>query len=79
MNLEAPKVEGGVVLTVGMGDIGQLGLGPDTEEKTRPAVVPGLSDIIAIAAGGLHSMCLDKAGKVRICGKVFDEKLCFDM
>ncbi|XP_069959978.1 regulator of chromosome condensation-like isoform X3 [Cherax quadricarinatus] len=63
VTLEAPNVENGVVLTVGMGDVGQLGLGPDVEEKTRPAVVPALSDIVAIAAGGLHSVFLDTAGK----------------
>ncbi|XP_071515254.1 regulator of chromosome condensation-like isoform X1 [Panulirus ornatus] len=68
LNLEAPKVEGGVVLTVGMGDIGQLGLGPDVEEKTRPGVVPSLNDIVAVAAGGLHSLCLDKDGKVYTWG-----------
>ncbi|XP_045583192.1 regulator of chromosome condensation [Procambarus clarkii] len=68
VKLEAPKVENGVLLTVGMGDIGQLGLGPDVEEKTRPAVVTSLSDIVAIAAGGLHSVCLDKTGKVYTWG-----------
>ncbi|XP_042227472.1 regulator of chromosome condensation-like [Homarus americanus] len=68
MKLEAPNVENGVVLTVGMGDIGQLGLGPDVDEKTRPAVVPNLTDIVAIAAGGLHSVALDKAGKVHTWG-----------
>ncbi|XP_069959972.1 regulator of chromosome condensation-like isoform X1 [Cherax quadricarinatus] len=68
VTLEAPNVENGVVLTVGMGDVGQLGLGPDVEEKTRPAVVPALSDIVAIAAGGLHSVFLDTAGKVYTCG-----------
>ena len=29
----------GVVLTVGEGDVGQLGLGPDTMERSRPGVV----------------------------------------
>lgn len=67
VQLEAPKVEGGVVLTVGMGDIGQLGLGPDVEERTRPGVVNLPEDIVAIAAGGLHTVCLDKNGKVRAC------------
>lgn len=68
VNLEAPNVQGGVVLTVGMGDIGQLGLGEDVQEKTRPGLVPDLKDIVAIAAGGLHTVCLDKAGKVYTWG-----------
>lgn len=71
VQLEAPKVEGGVVLTVGMGDVGQLGLGPDVEEKTRPGVVDLPEGIVAIAAGGLHTVCLDKNGKVRVCASVF--------
>ncbi|XP_068211626.1 regulator of chromosome condensation-like [Palaemon carinicauda] len=64
VTLEAPKVDNGVVLTVGMGDVGQLGLGENIEERTRPALVPDLENIVAIAAGGLHTMCLDKSGKV---------------
>ncbi|KAK4303800.1 hypothetical protein Pmani_024218 [Petrolisthes manimaculis] len=68
VQLEAPQVTGGVILTVGMGDIGQLGLGPDVEEKSLPAVVPSLTDIVAVAAGGLHTVCIDKAGKVRTWG-----------
>ncbi|XP_066971514.1 regulator of chromosome condensation [Macrobrachium rosenbergii] len=68
VTLEAPKINGGVVLTVGMGDIGQLGLGDGVEEKTRPALVPDLEDIVAIAAGGLHTVCLDKSGKVHTWG-----------
>lgn len=69
VKLSAPEVTGGVVLTVGMGDIGQLGMGPDVEEKTRVAVVPGLPDnIVSICAGGLHSVCLDSQGKVHTWG-----------
>lgn len=59
-------MESGVVLTVGMGDVGQLGLGPDVEEKSRPALVDLPEGIVAIAAGGLHTVCLDKKGKVGI-------------
>jgi len=68
LDLQSPAVENGVVLTVGMGDVGQLGLGPDVEEKTRPAMVPDLKDIVAVAAGGLHTVCLDKHGKVYTWG-----------
>ncbi|XP_076058734.1 regulator of chromosome condensation 1 [Oratosquilla oratoria] len=58
----------GVPLTVGTGDIGQLGLGPNVEERTRPALVPDLEDVVAVAAGGLHSVSLDKNGKVYTWG-----------
>jgi len=68
LDLQCPAVENGVVLCVGMGDVGQLGLGPDVEEKTRPGLVPDLKDIVAVAAGGLHSAALDKQGKVYTWG-----------
>ncbi|KAG0717379.1 Regulator of chromosome condensation [Chionoecetes opilio] len=68
LHLELPQVDNGVVLTVGMGDVGQLGLGPDVEEKTRPASVDLPEGIVAIAAGGLHTVCLDKKGKVHAWG-----------
>ena len=64
VTVETPEVEGGVILTVGMGDIGQLGLGEEVEERTRPALVPNLENIVAIAAGGLHTACVNKDGKV---------------
>lgn len=64
MHVERPSCENGVVLTCGMGDVGQLGLGEDVEEKTRPGLVPDLENIVAVAAGGLHSVVLDKDGKV---------------
>lgn len=56
--------EGGVVLCFGQGDVGQLGLGPDVFEKTRPAAVPNYENIVSIAAGGMHNVCLTKDGKV---------------
>ena len=68
LELSAPSVEDGVVLCVGTGDIGQLGLGPDTEERTRPGIVTGVPNAVAVAAGGLHTVCLDKSGKVHTCG-----------
>ena len=52
--------------------MGQLGLGPDVEEKTRPAVVDLPEGIVAIAAGGLHTVCLDKNGKVSIYLVIID-------
>lgn len=54
----------GQVLTIGQGDVGQLGLGPDRLECTRPARVQGLSDIVYMCAGGMHTVCLDVHGQV---------------
>jgi len=54
----------GQVLTIGCGDTGQLGLGEDVMEKTRPGLVKELPDVVDIVAGGMHTVCLDKAGEV---------------
>jgi len=54
----------GHVLTVGQGDTGQLGLGEDVMEKTRPQVVAGIESAVDVAAGGMHTAVLDSNGKV---------------
>ena len=43
-------------------------MGPDIFEKPRPALLPGHEDITAIVAGGMHSVCLTKGGKVLTFG-----------
>ncbi|CAH0545761.1 unnamed protein product [Brassicogethes aeneus] len=58
----------GVVLVTGSGDTGQLGLGPDVMEKTRPALVNLEQEIVDICAGGMHTVCLTKDGKVLTFG-----------
>lgn len=68
MVLDSPRFpsefECGVVLVTGAGDVGQLGLGSDVLEKSRPALVNLESEIIDICAGGMHTVCLTKEGKV---------------
>ncbi|XP_028134789.1 regulator of chromosome condensation isoform X1 [Diabrotica virgifera virgifera] len=54
----------GIVLVTGAGDVGQLGLGPDILEKSRPAAVPLDHKVVDICAGGMHTVCLTKEGKV---------------
>ena len=55
----------GAVLTVGEGDTGQLGLGPDTMDCKRVKLVPRLErDVVDVYAGGMHTLCLTKDGKV---------------
>ncbi|KAH7974951.1 hypothetical protein HPB49_021957 [Dermacentor silvarum] len=54
----------GHVYTVGQGDVGQLGLGPDVMEVARPALVADLKDVVDVVAGGMHTLCLTADGKV---------------
>uniref|UniRef100_A0A023GN11 Putative regulator of chromosome condensation 1 n=1 Tax=Amblyomma triste TaxID=251400 RepID=A0A023GN11_AMBTT len=61
--VERRKVPG-QVYTVGQGDVGQLGLGPDVMEKSRPAPVPNLDNVVDVVAGGMHTLCLTADGKV---------------
>lgn len=59
----------GVVLACGEGDVGQLGLGPDVMEKSRPALV-NIDDqkIVSAVAGGMHTVCLTNKGEVYTFG-----------
>jgi len=76
--VKKPKVEivipprhqrgAGVVLATGQGDVGQLGLGPDVLEKTRPALVPKVNDVIEVLAGGMHTVCLTSTGQIYTFG-----------
>lgn len=54
----------GNVLSCGQGEVGQLGLGEDVMEKTRPALIDRLKDIVDMSAGGMHNLCLNRKGEV---------------
>ena len=54
----------GQVLTVGQGDTGQLGLGEDVMEKSRPGLVEDIKEAVDAVAGGMHTAVLDKDGNV---------------
>lgn len=58
----------GFVLAVGEGDTGQLGLGPDIMDRSKPARVHLPADVIQICAGGMHSVCLTVTGEVYTFG-----------
>lgn len=62
------QAEQGAVLCVGNGDVGQLGLGPDVLEKTRPCLVNLPDPVVQVCAGGMHTVCLSKSGKVYTFG-----------
>jgi len=52
------------VVTLGIGDTGQLGLGPDTMATATATPVPLLRNVVQVAVGGMHTVCLDADGKV---------------
>jgi regulator of chromosome condensation len=59
-----PKKSGNA-LACGQNDVGQLGFLPDdVPEKTRPALVTDMKDIVDVKAGGMHSLCLTKNGEI---------------
>lgn len=61
---ELPSKSGNL-LVCGQNDVGQLGLDPDdVMEKTRPAAVPEVTNIVDVKAGGMHSLALTKSGEI---------------
>ncbi|XP_021055462.1 regulator of chromosome condensation isoform X1 [Mus pahari] len=58
------NTEPGLVLTLGQGDVGQLGLGESVLERKKPALVPLLQDVVQAEAGGMHTVCLSQSGQV---------------
>ena len=58
----------GTVWAWGNNNIGQLGDGTPSKEKSTPVQVVGLSDVIAIAAGNGHSIALTEDGNVWVWG-----------
>jgi len=76
----------GRVLTLGQGDTGQLGLGEDVMEKSRPGLVTQIEQAVDAVAGGMHTAVLDTAGAVWTFGcndegslgrEVAEEEECF--
>lgn len=58
------------VLTLGQGDVGQLGLGEDVLERKKPALVKSLEglNIVQVECGGMHTVALTDDGKVYTWG-----------
>jgi alpha-tubulin suppressor-like RCC1 family protein len=63
-------VEAGAVYTWGRNDEGQLGLGDHGVGTHRnvPTEVPGVNEVVAVAAGTFHSFALSRDGTVMVCG-----------
>jgi alpha-tubulin suppressor-like RCC1 family protein len=62
--------EGGAVYTWGFNGYGQLGLGDHGDDTNRnvPTEVPGVNEVVAVAAGADHSFVLSRDGTVMACG-----------
>lgn len=59
------KQRSGNLLVCGQNDVGQLGLNPDdVSEKSRPALVNDIQNLVEIRAGGMHSLCLESNGSI---------------
>lgn len=57
----------GTVMVLGMGDLGQLGLGESILERKKPYPVGGIlegKNIIQVVCGGVHTVALTKEGQV---------------
>ncbi len=55
------------VMTFGQGDIGQLGLGDDIDERKKPSPVGGALEglkVVQVVCGGMHTVALTDQGKV---------------
>ncbi|KAI8474714.1 MAG: regulator of chromosome condensation 1/beta-lactamase-inhibitor protein II [Monoraphidium minutum] len=67
-------LEGGYCFSFGTNPFGALGLGEDVTEKPRAALVDiraadgGRAEIVQVAAGGMHTAALDRAGAVYTWG-----------
>lgn len=63
-----PSTKQGSVLVTGQNDVGQLGLGDEVMEKSRLALLQleSNNEVIDICAGGMHTVCLTKDGKVSV-------------
>lgn len=64
LKLDFRQSREGVVLSLGQGDTGQLGLGCDIMERSKPALVKDLTGVVDVVAGGMHTVCLTKTGEV---------------
>lgn len=67
MSLELPS-QAGSALSLGVGDTGQLGLGPDVMERTKPGKVSIADKVVQVCSGGMHSVCLTDKGEVYTFG-----------
>ncbi|MEX2238630.1 MAG: hypothetical protein WEB00_13970 [Dehalococcoidia bacterium] len=68
-------LDDGSVWAWGNDDFGQLGDGGTFSNRSRPVQVAGLTDVVAVAAGGRHSLALKSNGTVVAWGSDVDGQL----
>jgi hypothetical protein len=54
----------GTLMVWGTGDMGQLGLGEDIQEKGRPFPLPLGAPVLHVACGGMHTLAVTSTGHV---------------
>jgi alpha-tubulin suppressor-like RCC1 family protein len=59
----------GTVWAWGGNTVGQLGIGSVTDPRLTPDLVPGLTSVRAIAAGGNHALALLRCGQLWVWGQ----------
>jgi len=52
------------VYTLGNGEVGQLGHGPEVLTTAMARRIPGLCNVVQVDAGGMHTVCVDIYGRV---------------
>jgi len=65
----------GTVKATGMNTMGQLGLGISDPKVFVPTVIPGLTDVVDVAAGAEHSIAVSKDGRAFTWGRNFEGQL----
>jgi len=61
--------EDGSLFTWGNNGDGRLGLVDFDQERNVPTMVPGMRNVLAVAAGSAHTLALNSDGTVMACGK----------
>ena len=62
-----PSYLGARVMVMGEGSCGQIGLGQNLVIAPELTMVKGVDeDVVDVCAGGMHTLCLTKSGKVQI-------------
>lgn len=56
------------MLTLGQGDVGQLGLGENVLDRIWPSLVAFDEKIVDVCAGGMHTVCLTSDGEMYTFG-----------
>ncbi|AKJ63858.1 RCC1 domain-containing protein [Kiritimatiella glycovorans] len=68
----------GTVYAWGRGDEGRLGLGTNVSDRSSATLIPGLTNIVSVAAGTRHALALQNDGTLWAWGANSGGLLCAD-